>query len=464
MDDPRSPWSTPSKSEYGTGEGFLELKESMILDADEEGEEEGRRQEEEEVVATLFVREMGDGEPSAEEMMPVEEAAPPNPENDQVMDRKQQQQQQQQEEIEEDQNEPPEVFENDSCVPVRPDSHCLDRDLDAVSSQGSSSGKDGNGGERDGARSQSRDPLVLQDRRRLTKRDVYPGGESRSPSPTKPFRKGSKGIVLKTKQSRHHQQQQQQQQLLQQQKKQKQRRSQSMDKSSVAPRLLLSELSVSETVGERLLLSPQQTQQQHQQTQDMGIQSKFSRSMNNVSSSSNASSAVSGGGPDSPRKKRQQIYRGIPKSRLRGGSEDSSTSSFRRKGSESSGSGPTSAAAAASGASVTGSSNSSPKKSPRKQKSEAGAAAAGSSGDQLISSPKKSVKKKKKRTARDVIELPFPYNTIKSDDLKYWCKELAATKKLDVEADRNQLVKDLAFTNAMVLKMNQIAKQVRHVL
>ncbi|TRY71890.1 hypothetical protein TCAL_12111, partial [Tigriopus californicus] len=71
-------------------------------------------------------------------------------------------------------------------------------------------------------------------------------------------------------------------------------------------------------------------------------------------------------------------------------------------------------------------------------------------------SPKKSPRKSRKK-ARDIIELVDPFNQIRSDDVRRWEKEIRTTAKIDVEA--SDLAASLAFTNAFVLKLNQIAKQ-----
>lgn len=63
--------------------------------------------------------------------------------------------------------------------------------------------------------------------------------------------------------------------------------------------------------------------------------------------------------------------------------------------------------------------------------------------------------------ARDVIELPAPYSLIRSDDMKRWDREIGQTTMIDESTAENAIVKDMAFTNALVLKMSQLAKQVQ---
>ena len=78
--------------------------------------------------------------------------------------------------------------------------------------------------------------------------------------------------------------------------------------------------------------------------------------------------------------------------------------------------------------------------------------------------PPSPTKKPAKRTtikARDVIELPKPYNRIRSDDVKRWDKELKESGTIDEKAEGNLIMKEMSFTNALVLKTNQLAKQVR---
>ena len=41
-----------------------------------------------------------------------------------------------------------------------------------------------------------------------------------------------------------------------------------------------------------------------------------------------------------------------------------------------------------------------------------------------------------------------------------WDREIRATTKIDESRDENAIVREMAFTNALVLKMSQLAKQV----
>ena len=77
----------------------------------------------------------------------------------------------------------------------------------------------------------------------------------------------------------------------------------------------------------------------------------------------------------------------------------------------------------------------------------------------LFASPRK--RRVRVRTkAKDIIELPKPYNIISSDDIKRWDREIRESGAIDEEAEINAIVPQMAFTNALVLKMNQLTKQV----
>ena len=76
-------------------------------------------------------------------------------------------------------------------------------------------------------------------------------------------------------------------------------------------------------------------------------------------------------------------------------------------------------------------------------------------------SPTKSPRKGRRSKAKDVLALPKPYCNLKSDQIKKWNKELIEgnTVGADNEAEL-ELFKTILFTNALVLKTNQLAKQV----
>ena len=59
--------------------------------------------------------------------------------------------------------------------------------------------------------------------------------------------------------------------------------------------------------------------------------------------------------------------------------------------------------------------------------------------------------------------MPQPYNELSSDSVKRWTKELEAKGFIDEEAEGNEKLKELTFTNGLVLKINQLSKQVRKV-
>lgn len=51
---------------------------------------------------------------------------------------------------------------------------------------------------------------------------------------------------------------------------------------------------------------------------------------------------------------------------------------------------------------------------------------------------------------------------MKSDDVKRWENEIAKNGKLaDPEAPENKLFSDIRFTNGLVLRLNQMTKQVK---
>lgn len=76
-------------------------------------------------------------------------------------------------------------------------------------------------------------------------------------------------------------------------------------------------------------------------------------------------------------------------------------------------------------------------------------------------SPIKSPRKGQRSKARDVISLPKPYNTLKSDQIKRWNKEMLDGKVVGADNEAElELFKSICFTNALVLKINQLAKQV----
>lgn len=78
-----------------------------------------------------------------------------------------------------------------------------------------------------------------------------------------------------------------------------------------------------------------------------------------------------------------------------------------------------------------------------------------------MSSPTKGGSPRKKGKARDVLTLPKPYNALKSDQIKRWNKELLEGKVVGADNEAElELFKSVCFTNALVLKVNQLAKQV----
>ena len=80
----------------------------------------------------------------------------------------------------------------------------------------------------------------------------------------------------------------------------------------------------------------------------------------------------------------------------------------------------------------------------------------GSTATFRISSPTKSPRKKIR--ARDVLQLPKPYDNVKSDIIKKWLKEIDAGNPIDEEA--HPTYSQLRFCNALIQKVNQLSKQV----
>ena len=75
-------------------------------------------------------------------------------------------------------------------------------------------------------------------------------------------------------------------------------------------------------------------------------------------------------------------------------------------------------------------------------------------------SPTKSPRKRGSK-ARDVLTLPKPYSHLKSDQIKRWNKEMLEGKVVGADNEAElELFKSVNFTNALVLKINQLAKQV----
>ena len=73
----------------------------------------------------------------------------------------------------------------------------------------------------------------------------------------------------------------------------------------------------------------------------------------------------------------------------------------------------------------------------------------------------KSPRKGRRSKAKDVITLPKPYALLKSDQIKRWTKEMQEGKVIGADNEAElEFFKSVHFTNALVLKMNQLAKQV----
>ena len=76
-------------------------------------------------------------------------------------------------------------------------------------------------------------------------------------------------------------------------------------------------------------------------------------------------------------------------------------------------------------------------------------------------SPTKSPSKKGAKTrARDVLQLPKPYSYMKSDTIKRWNAHYEQGKSLEEDEKDYQLFKAVEFTHALILKVNQLSKQV----
>ena len=76
------------------------------------------------------------------------------------------------------------------------------------------------------------------------------------------------------------------------------------------------------------------------------------------------------------------------------------------------------------------------------------------------SSPSKRGRCYRRCRAHDILELTSPYNQIKSDDVKRWKKK----KEQNDDGTANKegdILETIAFTNALVLKVNQLSKQVK---
>ena len=75
-------------------------------------------------------------------------------------------------------------------------------------------------------------------------------------------------------------------------------------------------------------------------------------------------------------------------------------------------------------------------------------------------SPIKSPRKGRSK-AKDVLTVPKPYCNLKSDQIKKWNKELIEKRVIGADNEAEQeLFNSIKFTNALVLKVNQLAKQV----
>ena len=76
-------------------------------------------------------------------------------------------------------------------------------------------------------------------------------------------------------------------------------------------------------------------------------------------------------------------------------------------------------------------------------------------------SPTKSPRKKGPK-AKDVMSLPKPYSLLNTDKIKKWHKELVAGNEVGADdEDEQEFFNSIHFTNAFVLKINQLVKQVR---
>jgi|ERR1712062_551898 len=74
-------------------------------------------------------------------------------------------------------------------------------------------------------------------------------------------------------------------------------------------------------------------------------------------------------------------------------------------------------------------------------------------------SPIKSPRKGRSK-AKDVLTVPKPYCNLKSDQIKKWNKELIEKRVIGADNEAEQeLFNSIKFTNALVLKVNQLAKQ-----
>jgi len=95
-----------------------------------------------------------------------------------------------------------------------------------------------------------------------------------------------------------------------------------------------------------------------------------------------------------------------------------------------------------------------------------------SSGNVLPRSPSKSPSKsptrspsKRRTRARDVLQLPKPYSLIKSDMVKRWNLHYEkGTSPSEDDEKELQLFKSVEYTHALVLKVNQLSKQVIQLL
>jgi hypothetical protein len=82
-------------------------------------------------------------------------------------------------------------------------------------------------------------------------------------------------------------------------------------------------------------------------------------------------------------------------------------------------------------------------------------------GSPTKSPTKGSPRKKAGGRQKDVLQLPQPYCSLKSDQIKRWYKELSAGQVIGADNEAElEFFKMISFTNAFVLKVNQLSKQV----
>lgn len=73
---------------------------------------------------------------------------------------------------------------------------------------------------------------------------------------------------------------------------------------------------------------------------------------------------------------------------------------------------------------------------------------------------KRSPRKGFRSRGKDVLQLPKPYNNLKSDMIKRWVKDLHSHRKPGAEDEEEEaFFKSIQFSHALVLKVNQLCKQ-----